>query len=127
MLRAYEVEITTDASGDATDYAGLKITGKVIAIKYEFGTLVAGLDFYINGETTDAPVMDIAGVGAADAWWFPRILPNKHTDGAAFTDAAAEPPWVFGERIKIITDDGGATKTGTLTFYVEEDTFAEAG
>ena len=124
MLRSFEVEITTDASEDATDYsASRKITGKVVGIKYEFGDLANTADFVITGETSLSPILTYANVPAADAFWNPRLLANVHTTGATFTDAASEAPRVFGERIKIVTDEGGASKTGTMTFYVEDDTF----
>ena len=124
MLRSFEVEITTAADGSATDYsASRKITGKVVGIKYEFGDLANTVDFTITGETSTSPILTYADVPAADAFWIPRVLPHKHTDGAAFTDAAGDAPRVFNERIKIVTAQGGDTKTGTMTFYIEDDTF----
>ena len=124
MLRSFEVEITTDASGDATDYsASRKITGKVVGIKYAFGDLANTADFAITGETSTSPILTIANVAAANTFWNPRLLPHEHLDGSAFTDAAGDAPRVFGERIKIVTAQGGNAKTGTMTFYVEDDTF----
>ena len=126
MLHSHEVAILADASGDAVDYTACrKITGKVVAIKYEFGTLTAGTDFVIIGETSTSPIFTIANVGAADNFWNPRLLPNQHNDGSAFTDAAGDAPRVFNERIQITTDEGGAAGAGTLTFYVEDDNFVE--
>jgi len=123
MLRSIAVEITTAADGSATDYGGLKVTGKVVGIGYAFGDLAATVDFTITGETSGSPILTIADVAQATTFLNPRLLPNKHTDGAAFTDAAGEAPRVFAERIKIVTAQGGDKKTGTLTFYIEDDTF----
>jgi hypothetical protein len=124
MLHAVEVAITTNGSQVGENYSGAGVTGRVVGIKYEFGTLANTADFTITGETSSSKILAYANVPAADAFWYPRILPNKHTDGAAFTDAAAEAPYVFNERIKIETAQGGASKAGTMTFYVEDNTFA---
>ncbi len=124
MLRSFEVEITTAADGSATDYsASRKITGKVVGIKYEYGTLAATSDFTITGETSTSPILTIADVAQANTFWIPRVLPHQHNDGSAFTDAAGDAPHVFGERIKIVTAQGGNATTGKMTFYVEDDTF----
>jgi len=123
MLHSYEVSLDCNASGDAVDYAGGTITGRVVGIKYEYGTLASTTDLDITGETSGALIFSIDNVAQANTFWWPRILPNKHTDGAAFTDAAAEPPSVFGERIKIVTDEGGNLGAGTITIYVDEDMF----
>ena len=123
MLHSYEVAIDCDGSGDAIDYAGGTITGKVVGIKYTYGTLAAGTDLVITGETSTAPIFTIADAGAANNFWWPRLLPNKHTDGAAFTDATGGAPYVFAERIKIVTDEGGNLGAGTITFYVKSDEF----
>ena len=127
MLRSFSVEITTAAGGSATDYsASRKLTGKVVGIKYD-GELAALVNFTITGETSGSPIFTIIDVGAAVTFWIPRVVANRHDDGAAFTDAASEAPRVFNERIKIVTSDGGNADTGVLTFYMEDDTFIEAG
>ena len=127
MLRSFSVTILTDASGDAEDYsASRKLTGKVVGIKYD-GELAALVNFTITGETSGSPIFTIIDVGAAVTFWIPRVLPHQHNDGSAFTDAAGEAPRVFNERIKIVTSDGGNADTGVLTFYMEDDTFIEAG
>ena len=122
MLRKEAVTILTDGSGDATDYTGGDISGKVLAIQYD-GALAANADFEVTGNTTGLEVITITNAAAAAATWYPRILPHKHTDGTAFTDAAAEPPRVYGEKIKIVTTDGGNADTGVLTFFIEDDSF----
>lgn len=128
MLRSFSVEITTAGDESATDYsASRKLTGKVVGIKYEFGDLANTVDFTITGETSTSPILAIANVAAADTFWIPRVLPHQHNDGSAFTDATGDAPRVFNERIKIVTAQGGDTKTGTMTFYLEDDTFVEAG
>lgn len=122
MLSSIEVSITTDAGGDAVDYAGVTISGRVVGIKYEYGTLAATSDFVIIGETSLSPILTISDVAQANTFWTPRVLGNKHTDGSAFTDSGVRPT-VYGERIKITTAQGGNAATGTMTFYIEDDNF----
>ena len=105
-----------------TAYNGV-LTGKVYAVKYEPGTIATGADLAITGETSEIPILTKADAGTSDVWFYPRILPNKVSDGSAFTEAAAEPPFVFGEKIKTVIAQGGDTKTGTITFYIEDDVF----
>jgi hypothetical protein len=111
------VSITTDGSGDATDYTAGKVTGRIHAIIFAFGDLDAGTDFVITGNTTGTPILTKANVGAANAVWYPRVAMSKVADGAAlsFYETVA----IHDEKIKIVTDEGAATKTGTLTFLIE--------
>lgn len=121
VLHSQSVTILTDAAGDAEDYTG-KITGKILAVHYD-GNLAANADFEITGETTGLEIITITNAAASAASWLPRILPHKHTDGTAFTDAAAEPPRAYGERLKIVTADGGNADTGVITIYYEEEAY----
>ena len=124
MLRSFEVAITTIGDQTGTNYGGQAISGEVVGIKYEFGTLANTADFDITGETSGSLILNIDNVAAADTFWVPRVLGNKHTDGSAFTDSGVCPR-LYGERVKIVTAQGGASKTGTMTFYVKDDSFFE--
>ncbi len=119
MLVEYPVTITVDALGDGIGYAGSRIRGKVVAIKYEYGSLEATVDATITGETTGVPIMTKEDLAQANAWFYPRAIPVKVTDGAAFTDAAVD-IWVFDERIKVVLAQGGNATSGKFTFYVDE-------
>lgn len=118
MLQEISTSITTDGSGDATVYLGSKLRGRVHAIKYEPGTIATGADLTIIGETTKVPVLVKANAGTSDVWYYPRAIPNKNADGAAFTDVAVD-IHVFQERIKVVVAQGGDTKTGKITAYVD--------
>ena len=121
MIYGYEATITTDGSGNATAYVTVgtnrKLHGKVHAIKYSPGTLDTGADLTITGETSGVPILVKSNAGTADVWFYPRVIPNKNTDGAAFTDVE-ECIVVYDERIKVVVAQGDATKTGTITCYV---------
>jgi hypothetical protein len=122
MLRASEVAIAVSSGGAATVYSGI-LTGRILAIKYAPGTLDTGADLTITGETSGIAILTKADAGTSTVWFFPRILPNKIADGSAFTDAAAEPPFVFGERIKTVVAQGGTSLAGAITFYVQDDVY----
>jgi hypothetical protein len=117
---AYEGTITTDGSGDATIYLGSKINGRVIAIKYEPGSIVTGGDLTITGETSEVAILAKTDAGTSDVWYYPRVLVNKNSDASAATDALTD-IFVFSERVKVVVAQGGDTKTGTITLYTEED------
>ena len=118
MLEAVSATITTDALGAATVYLGSRLRGRVRAIKYAPGTLDTGADLTITGETTGVPILVKADAGTSTVWFYPSVIPNKNTDGTAFTDAAVD-IWVVNERIKVVVAQGGNAKTGTITAYVD--------
>lgn len=125
MLRKVTATITCAADGSCTVYAGSRLTGKILAIRYLFGNLAATVDFTITGETSGLALFTIADVAQANASWYPLVLPNKHTSGAAFTDVAGDPPRVYRERIKIVAAQGGNATSGSMVFYIEDEEMAE--
>lgn len=118
MIQEVSITITTDGSGDATVYLGSRLRGRVHAIKYAPGDLDTGADLTITGETTAVEILVKANAGTSTVWYYPRVIPNKNTDGSAFTDLAAD-IHVLNERIKVVAAQGGDTKTGTITAYVD--------
>lgn len=114
------VSIATSAGGAATVYIGHKIRGRLIALKYAPGTIDTGAGLTITGETSGVPILVKANAGTSTVFYYPRVIPNKNTDGSAFTDVA-EPIHLFRERIKVVVASGGATKAGTITAYVDEE------
>jgi hypothetical protein len=119
MLMAYSATITNDGSGNSTTYIGSRITGRIQAIHWAH-TDITSCPFTITGETTGVPIM-IDTAGDADEWYYPRAFANKTTDGAQFTNPT-EFVRVLKERIKVVVASGTASKSGTLTIYVDEDT-----
>lgn len=110
--------ITTDASGDATVYIGSNLRGRVHALKYAPGTIDTGGDLTITGERTGVPILTKADCGTATVFYYPRALVTEAPDGTAGTDAFAD-ILVIEERIKVVVAQGGATKTGTITAYID--------
>lgn len=120
LLFSYTARLTTDTGGDATAYAGGVIQGKILAIKYEPGTIEGTCTLTITGNTSGVAILTKASPGTSTVWFYPRAIPSKVSDGSAFTDVA-EPVHLFSERIKVVVSSGGDTKTGTITFYTAEE------
>lgn len=118
MLQEYTEDIVANADGAATVYLGSCIRGTVQAIKYTKGTLDAGVDIVVTGETTEVAILTDSP--AASEWFYPRAFPNQATDGAAESDAS-ELIWLFKERIKVVVAQGGNAGAGSITVYVDEE------
>lgn len=118
-MYSYTETITTSSGGAATVYLGSAISGKVIAIKYEPGTLDTGADLTITGATSGVPILTKADAGTSDVWYYPRALINEVPDGSAGTDFFTH-VYVYGERIKVVVAQGGDTLTGQITVYTCE-------
>lgn len=119
---AYQQNFTVDASGDAVVYFGKRISGRVIAIKYEPGSsgIDTNGDLTLTGEDSGVPILTKANAGTSTVWFYPRALANKNTDGAAATDFLVD-IFVFSERIKLVVAQGGNATSGSMTIYTEEE------
>ena len=93
-------------------------SGGVHCLKYVPGTIDTNADLTITGETTGVPIFTKANVGTSTAWYYPRVLGTKHTDGSDLSDVAMDIS-VLNERIKVVVAQGGDTLTGTITAYVD--------
>lgn len=114
------VNVTTDASGDATEYSE-PIRGRIISIQYVKTDFDNGVDFTITAETTGQNIWTESNVNAA-ATRAPR-QPTHDAIGAASLYAAAgesvEDYIVLAdERVKIVVAQGGDTKSGTFHITV---------
>ena len=116
MIQAVTATITTAADGTATVYVGSRLRGRVHAIFFDIDTLTDTIDLTITGETTGVPIL--VDSPAADEWFYPRALVTVHTTGAVSAIAVAD-IHVVNERIKVVAAQGGDTKTGTITVYVD--------
>jgi threonine dehydratase len=116
MIVEVSTAIVTDAGGDATVHLGTRLRGRVHAIKYTKGTLDAGTDLVITGETTGVAILTDSP--AANEWLYPRVFPNAVTTGAAGT-VATEAVHVLNERIKVVVAQGGNTLVGSIAAYID--------
>ena len=125
MLNEYTETITTHVSaGTATVYVSSnrqdgKIHGRIVAIKYEPGTIDTNADLTITGETSAVPVLTKANAGTSTVWYYPLAKSNQVSDGAA--SAITEVPvWLYNERLKVAVAQGDNSKVGAITLYVDE-------
>ena len=109
------VTVTTDASGDATEYTTHIQYGKINRIEYTKTNYADGVDFVITGEDSGKVLWQESGVNASKS-----ISPRQevHTvQGEPIADQYDDIV-IAAERIKIVVDEGGDTKKGTFTFYL---------
>lgn len=110
----YEVELTTDADGDAVGYTPV-ITGRILALHYRKTDFADGVDFDVTTETTAQVIWSEDDVNAADDIYPLRAA--QGADGADITGAYLYPMAVH-ERIKVQVASGGNTKTGSVFVVV---------
>ena len=116
MMQKVSAAIVTAADGSATVYLGSRLRGRVHAIQYVKGTLDAGTDLVITGETTGVAILTDSP--ADSEWFYPRAFPNQASDGAAEADAVID-IHLLDERIKVVVAQGGNAGAGTIRAFVE--------
>ncbi|MHC4140382.1 MAG: hypothetical protein ACYSUF_00395 [Planctomycetota bacterium] len=122
-IEVFHVDITTDASGDSTDYTGW-FSGRILQIRYVDTDLAAGAaDFVMTLENTGAAVLTLTNQGGTDATWAPRQATHDVAGAASLYAAAGESVedyiWGAADNVKIVTAQGGDTKSGTIYVTVE--------
>lgn len=117
MFASAKVDITTDASGNATVYLthgeNRKLNGFLVALKYTPGTIATGADLTITGDSSGIPIMTKADAGTSNVFYYPRALLNAVADGAAASNASEFIP-IKDERIKIVLAQGGNGGVGSI-------------
>ena len=123
-MRSYTRTITTDASGNATDYTP-SVTGKLHAIHYiKNGTTPYsnGVDFTITNETTGETLWAQLNVNATVSVR-PRAATHDSTGTAALYAAGGVAVLDYfalaRHRIKIVIAQGGNTLVGSFVFVIE--------
>jgi hypothetical protein len=120
--RIVTVNVTTDASGDATAYSAAGVQGEIINCIYNKTDFADGVDFVVTAEDSGIIIWDEDNVNAS-AVRSPRQATHLNTSGAAALYAAAgsavlAPILICNERIKIVIAAGGDTTTGQFKFVV---------
>ena len=116
-LHSEEISFTTDGSGDATVYSS-GVSGRIHRIKYGKGDMGGSTNLTITSETHTDSIFAMA-VGATDRDMYPRVALVGNT-GVALTAPAYDHYIVQSDdRLKVVIDTGGATKTGSVTIFYE--------
>jgi hypothetical protein len=117
MFSSVKVNITTDASGNATVYLSpgnnINPNGLLVCLIYTPGTIATGADLTITTENRGIPIMVKANAGTSPVVYNPRAFPNAVADGAAGTVATELIP-VKDERIKVVVAEGGNGGVGSI-------------
>jgi len=120
-VERHTVAITVDGSGDSIDYTPV-VTGKIVSITYTKTDFANGVDFVVTGEVSGVPIWTGTNVNAT-ATVAPRQATHDTSGAAALYVAAGtavnDDIVVANERIKIVTDEGGVSKSGTMHIYVQ--------
>lgn len=122
--QSYTVNVTVDASGNATAYTSAVLNGRVLTVIYTAdGTSPFDntVDFTITGETSGQNVWTESNLTASKT-----VAPRQATHStagvaslyAAGGTAVQDYVWLATERVKIVIAQGGNAKTGRLVFIV---------
>ena len=126
FLKRDQVTVTTDSSGDGTNYIN-DVNGRILTVIYavtgtpflEPTSPTNGFDFTITTETTKQNIWVETGITAAKTV-NPRLSVNDLVGATThYNDESDEPVvdyvYAVNERIKIVVANGGNALTGTFT------------
>ena len=115
------VEVTVDASGDATTYSPAIQFGLLQQIHYVKDDFANGVDFVITSEATGQILWDEDNVNAS-ATRAPRQATHDTVGVASLYAAGGEPVEdkiaLANDRIKIVIAQGGVSTSGTFHFVL---------
>lgn len=120
-VRRFVVPMAVDASGDGTFYTP-PLYGELVSIRYVKIDFANGIDFVCTLETTTESVWAEDSVDAS-ATRYPRAATHSTAGAAAlYADAGVavlDRIAIGGDRLKIVVDGGGVSKTGTLHVTID--------
>ena len=123
MIREYPLNITVDSSGDNISYIDSVDIGKFYAFYVNEGDIDANFDitFSMTNEQGDTVTLFTLTNLSADKKYYPRELVHSEA-GVALTGTAGgdRTMAIVAGRVKIVTADGGTSKSGGIILYVEE-------
>ncbi len=103
-MKTVTVSVTTIADGSVTAYSP-ETLGRVVRVFTDIGDLASGaVDIVVTGERTGEAIYTGTNLAADTV--------------AAPTTAAGV--YVWSERIKVVVAQGGDTKTGTISFMIDD-------
>ena len=117
--------LLADAAGGHTAYIDNRAAGRVVAIKFVAGNIVATSSLTITGETSTCHVLVDTSTGTGTTWYYPMQIATVAGTPAGVgtgTDSAITevPVFVLGERIKVVLAGATAAQTGTITFFIDQ-------
>jgi hypothetical protein len=123
----FRLDVTTDASGNATAFSQGGVKGEVLQIRYTpDGTnpLATGSTATFTGEESGIGVLNKANLGTSAVTFAPRQPTHLNSDGSAALYAAAGTGVLgkivlAGERLKLVIASGGNTLSGSFAVAVK--------
>jgi hypothetical protein len=120
-IRRFVVPMTVDAAGDGIFYTP-PIHGELVSIRYVKIDFADGIDFVCTLETTGETVWAEDTLNAS-ATRYPRAASHSTAGVAALYAsggvAVLDRIGIGGDRIKIVVDGGGVSKSGTLHVTID--------
>ena len=123
--KSFSVAVTTDGSGDATQYTRA-VSGAIRAVRYvpdPSTPLDTGADLTMTLETTGHTVLVQSNIGTTAFSRYPRVNVHDAADGGAALYASAGEPvtdvlYAAEERVKVVIANGGNALSGTFIITV---------
>lgn len=114
----HSLTVTTDGSGDATAYTDA-LNGKLINIIYTKDDYATDVDLAITAEGSGLTLWEEDNVNASKTVSPRQATHDKDgTEQDTSGDVKLGSIYLAGERIKVVVDNGGDTKSGTFEFIV---------
>lgn len=120
-MRKIVLPFTTNGSG-AADVQTPVVNGLLHAIYADDGDLADTVDITITDAASGSAILTITNL-TADALYMPRGATHSTAGAAALyagSGTAVNDRIPVSGQIRVVAADGGDTKTGTLTFWVQE-------
>lgn len=120
-IRRFVVPMTVDAAGDGTFYTPA-IYGDLVSFRYVKTDFADGIDFVCTLETTGETLWAEDTLNAS-ATRYPRAATHSTAGAAALYASGGVAVLgriaIGGDRIKIVVDGGGVSKSGTLHVTID--------
>jgi hypothetical protein len=122
-LKTRRLNVTTDASGDATTNDTLSIFGQLYAVETIDGDLADGVDLTLSVQSTESgtalTLLTLTDFNT-DAMYYPRHLVHGET-GTALTGTSGGDralPVINGTLRAVVAQGGNAKTGGVIVYYI---------
>ena len=123
QMAVHSVAVTTDGSGDATVYSPPTF-GTIVAVRYvpdATSPLLGTADVTITDNGSGSPILTLTNLAIVARTWLPMVsaVTTSGADAQFASGFNVIGPIPVAGAIKVVVAQGGATKSGTLYFFVQ--------